>query len=251
MNIKFNWLTGSGGNGAKCISIFRQNLSIVAGILRFFKTIAAAFLDFRNSQILLADGFRRAKMHHHAKFCQNPSIHCGVIAIFRFFKTVTAPSWIFKILHFYWQIRSGGQDASLCQIVSKSVERFLRYHNFLFFKMVAAIISDFRNSQILLVQGSGGPRCITVPNFIKTVNPLRRYSNFSIFQNGSHLPSWICLGHIWITHTGYSAVFNTVQISLQLMQQFQKIWKSEFFTRLARKRLLVQPKIGFWGNLTP
>jgi len=30
------------------------------------------FLDFRNSQILLAEVAWRAEMHHNAKFCQNP-----------------------------------------------------------------------------------------------------------------------------------------------------------------------------------
>jgi len=35
------------------------------------------------------------------------------------------------------------------------------------FKMAAAAILDFRNSQILLADGSAEPRCITVPYSIK------------------------------------------------------------------------------------
>jgi len=31
----------------------------------------AVILDFQNSQVLLADGFWGAKMHHHAKFRHN------------------------------------------------------------------------------------------------------------------------------------------------------------------------------------
>jgi len=46
-------------------------------IFRFFKMVATAIVDFRNSQILLAGGFRRAKMHHHAKFRWYRLIHCG------------------------------------------------------------------------------------------------------------------------------------------------------------------------------
>ena len=47
-----------------------------------------------------------------------------------------------------------GRDALLCQIWSKLVKWFLRYHDFLFFKMAAAAILDFRNSQILLAEGA-------------------------------------------------------------------------------------------------
>ena len=54
-----------------------------------------------------------------------------------------------------------GQDALLCQILSKLFKRFLRYHDFLFFnslwgycilffKMAAVAILDFKNSQLLL-----------------------------------------------------------------------------------------------------
>jgi len=52
----------------------------------FFKTAVATTLDFRNSEILLADGVRKAEAHHLAKFRQNPPIHCGLIGIHRFFK---------------------------------------------------------------------------------------------------------------------------------------------------------------------
>jgi len=39
-------------------------------ILRFlvFKMVASAILDFRNSQMLLAEGAWSAEKHHHAKF---------------------------------------------------------------------------------------------------------------------------------------------------------------------------------------
>jgi len=50
--------------------------------------VAATILDFRNSQILLADLSWRAKIHHYAKFHQNPLIHCRVIVIFYFYCTM-------------------------------------------------------------------------------------------------------------------------------------------------------------------
>jgi len=70
-------------------------------------------------------------MHHCAKLHQYPSISCGIIAIFFNF---SLPSWIFNILHVYGQMRSGVQVALLCQILSKSVKQFLRYHHFLIFQ---------------------------------------------------------------------------------------------------------------------
>jgi len=34
----------------------------------------------------------------------------------------------------------------------------------------------------------------------KLVKPLRRYRNFSIFQDGGCPSSWICFPRLWITH---------------------------------------------------
>ena len=48
---------------------------------------AAAILDFRNSQILLAEGAWSAEKHHHAKF--NESI-MDLLQYFYFFKMATA-----------------------------------------------------------------------------------------------------------------------------------------------------------------
>jgi len=42
--------------------------------------------DFEYSQILLAVVVPEGEMHYRAKFRQNLSIHCGVIAIFQFLK---------------------------------------------------------------------------------------------------------------------------------------------------------------------
>jgi len=72
---------------------FRQNPSIhcrLIVIFLFFKMADAAVLDFRNSQILLAQVARMTQMNHHAKFRQNLSFHCRVIEIFRFLKMAAA-----------------------------------------------------------------------------------------------------------------------------------------------------------------
>ena len=40
-------------------------------IFRFFKTAAAAILDFRNFKFLTVGAVKRVEMLQHAKFCQN------------------------------------------------------------------------------------------------------------------------------------------------------------------------------------
>jgi len=51
-----------------------------------------------------------------------------------------------------WRVLEG-QDASPCQILSKLVKQFLRYHDFLS-KIAVATILDFRHSQIILASGA-------------------------------------------------------------------------------------------------
>jgi len=59
---------------------------------------------------------------------------------------------------------------------------------------------------------SRGPRCLTVPNFIKTGQTVSEISRlFPIFQDGGHPQSWTCLRRIWTNHKGYLVVFITVQ----------------------------------------
>ena len=56
-----------------------------------------------------------------------------------------------KFLFFNGQYGQDGGTASLCQISSKSLERWPRYGVFGFFKMAAAAILDFKNFKFLMV----------------------------------------------------------------------------------------------------
>jgi len=47
---------------------------------------AAAIFGFLNRKILSAIGVQNVETHQHARFCQNRSIGCEEINIFRFFK---------------------------------------------------------------------------------------------------------------------------------------------------------------------
>ena len=104
MNIKFRWLTWSGGE-MHHHSKFRQNTSIhcrVNVIYRFFKMAAAAILDFINSQILLVEGSRRLICINMSNFVR---IDQTVFEIWRFFyfsRWRPPPSWISEIVKFYY-----------------------------------------------------------------------------------------------------------------------------------------------------
>ena len=63
---------------------FRQNRSIECEdikIFQFFKMAAAAILDFRIREILLAIGVERVETYLYAKFYQNRSIGCKDIKL--------------------------------------------------------------------------------------------------------------------------------------------------------------------------
>jgi len=84
---KFSNFISVGVQRVQMLYKYCQNLPIHCGVIaifRFFKIVAATILDFRNSEILLADGVRTAEMHHRVKFHENPLIRCRVIQILIF-----------------------------------------------------------------------------------------------------------------------------------------------------------------------
>jgi len=48
-------------------------------------------------------------------------------------------------------------------------------------------------------------------NFAAIGQTMLRYGDFSIFQDDSHPPPWICDACVWTTHEGHLVVFITVQ----------------------------------------
>jgi len=70
----------------------------------------------------------------------------------------------------------------------------------------------------------------------------------SIFQDGGHPPSLICLGHIWTTHREYLG-----SLSLQNMVMVNAvvliIWRFQYLAYLGGKCLFMPSKLGFWGYL--
>jgi len=44
-----------------------------------------------------------------------------------------------------------------------------------------------------------------------SAHPLLSYGDLTVFQNGVHLPYWICYVHVWTTDNKHLVVFITVQ----------------------------------------
>jgi len=59
---------------------------LVANCPYLFTANENIFSYVSNKYYWLRDGVCRSETHHHAKLCQNRSLHCGDIVISRFFK---------------------------------------------------------------------------------------------------------------------------------------------------------------------
>jgi len=127
-------------------------------IFRIFKMAGAAILYFRNSKILLVIGVESVEIHQHAKLCQNRSIGCEDIKIFSVLRDGGRRHLgLSNSQNFICWRYPEGTDASLCQILSKSVDRLQNdIKIFRFFKMATAVILDFRNRIFLFAAGICG-----------------------------------------------------------------------------------------------
>ena len=86
----------------------------------------------------------------------------------------------------------------------------------------------------------------------KSVNPLRRYCDFSLFfQDGGRPPSWICWGNIWTIHEEYLVISITVQNLVMIDAVVSIIWAFQYLVHLAGKHLFMPPKLGLLGYLSP
>ena len=109
-----------------------QGVAEIRPFFDFSRWRPSAILNFKTLEILTVHTFLRVKMRHRTEFCADRSNRCGDMAVFVFSRW--RPS---AILDFYFNCPhpSGGQNASPCQILCKSVKALLRYGRFPFFKM--------------------------------------------------------------------------------------------------------------------
>jgi len=99
------------------------------------------------------------------------------------------------------------QQQQHTKILLKSVQMFLRYDFFKFSRWQLATVLNFKKAKFYIKRESGGPRHVTMPNFVKNGRSIVKICIFSFIQDGSRLPSWICLD----THGEHSVVSITVQ----------------------------------------
>ena len=198
---------------------------------------------------LYADEVGRIEAHHQARVSRNWSIHSRDIAIFRFSKWPPLQAWIFEIAKVYWLMGSRGSSRISVPNIVKICQSVVKIYNFEFSKWRPPPFQIFKFVKFHWQTVSGGPRLIIVLNFVKigrSVAEIFRFFKFSrrppppswifeiakfywltesresrlfkisqsvakIFQDGGRMPSWICLGHIWTTHSEYLWVSITLQ----------------------------------------
>jgi len=85
----------------------------------------------------MASTVKRPILHNLAKFREDLPIRCCDIAIFVVFQDDDRRHLVFLIRNFNGVSPIGGQSASPCQILSKSVKRFRRYGDLTVFILAA------------------------------------------------------------------------------------------------------------------
>ena len=141
-------------------------------------------------------------MRHRAKCCADRSNGYANMAVFRLYRWPPSTILDFK--------KNGnlnrpypyeGQNASLCQILCRSLKPFRRYGRFRFFNKAAVRHPGFLKVGNFKCPYPSGRQM----RAIFCANRSRRGGNmaFLILQYGGRPPSWICYTPVWTTHELY------------------------------------------------
>jgi len=90
-----------------------------------------------------------------------------------------------------------------------------------------------------------------MPNFIEIGLDVAQILQFSIFQDGSCPPFWICLPHFWTTHKAYLAVYTCVKNLVGIHAVVLIMWNFEYFACFGLKIPIHVPKITVLGGIWP
>ena len=140
----FNGRTAEEGRTASLCQIWSKRSRDMA-IFQFYKTAAAAILDFSNFKFLTVGRLKRAELRRRAKFGRNPSNRGRNMAIFRFFFKMAAAA-ILDFSNFKFLTVDRLTRAELPRHAKFGQNRSKRGGDiaiFRFFKMAAAAILDF------------------------------------------------------------------------------------------------------------
>jgi len=188
MNIKFHWLTKSGGRKMQHSAKFRQNLSICYRISRFLRQrpLPSWILEILKCYWLTASGEptqpRYITVPYFVKIINPLWSYCN---FFLFSRWQPPPSWIFKILNFYWQMPFGGLRCITVPNFVEIVQKFFLDIMILNFQDGGHHRLGFQ--KFISFTGCLGPKgrhASSCHISSKSVNPLKRYCSFLISQDG-------------------------------------------------------------------
>jgi len=143
----------------------------------------AAILDFWNRKILLVTTVQRAETHPLAKFCQNRSIGCEDIKIFRFFKMAAAAILFFWNSEFLCAVNICRTQMHQCSEFRQN--RSFRCGDIAFFEISRwppPLSWIFEGAKFYLLLWSRARRRISMPNLVKIgqlVAKVLRFFDFS------------------------------------------------------------------------
>jgi len=105
-------------------------------------------------------------------------------------------------------------------------------------------------SNVFWLTGSGGPLHIAVPNFVQIGQSVADISDFSIFQDGGCLLSWICLAPIWTVYDDYFVVFIFSKFGFNQHSIFDNM-KVSIFGAFRMEKCIHAPQIGVLEEFYP
>jgi len=192
---KFYWLLGWRGSRHISMPNFVKIGQSVAKILLFFdfsrwQPQPSWIVEFAKFYWLMVFGGRRRIT---TEFHQNWSFRCEDIAIYQIFKTAATTILDFWNREIVLVIRVQRVEthlrAKFCQNRSISCEYIKIFFDFSRLRIPPSLIVKFAKFYWLSV--SGGPRRITVPNFVKIGRSVAKILRFFKFSKWPPPPSWI------------------------------------------------------------
>jgi len=115
-----------------------------------------------------------------------------ILRFFNFSRWRPPPSWIIEIVNFYlFTVTGVPRRITVTKFCQNRSFRYGYIVIFRIFKMAAAAILYFRNSEFLFAAVICGSRCITVPNFVKIARSIAEILRFFEFSRWPRPPSWI------------------------------------------------------------
>jgi len=70
----------------------------------------------------------------------------------------------------------------------------------------------------------GGPKCVTMPNFVQIGRTVVEIRPFLIFQDGGRPPSWICYTPVWtILEVYFGGLCHCVKVGLNRCSSFDNM----------------------------